>query len=155
MSISARCGVAGVVMVAALALPGAANPRPFAAACEGQNCGTLRISVTGMKSNAGQVHVAVFAARERWLKDGTYKKILNIEHRRSEWLIENVPYGDYAVAVFHDENGNGRIDKNLLGIPNEPYGFSNNARRTFGPPLWEKARFPVASPTAEAQIDVR
>ena len=47
--------------------------------------------------------------------------------------------GKYAVAVFHDENKNGILDKNYLGIPTEAYGFSNNARRTFSAPSFKEA----------------
>lgn len=54
--------------------------------------------------------------------------------------IPSLPAGDYAVACYHDVNGNGRIDKNLLGIPTEPYGFSNNARPRFRAPTWDEAK---------------
>jgi uncharacterized protein (DUF2141 family) len=111
--------------------------------------------VAGLKSDAGQVRVAVFAARERWLKDAAYARILDIESRRCEWLIPDVPYGEYAVAVFHDENGNGRNDRGLFGLPKEPYGFSNNARRKLGAPRWEQAKFAVTSGAAEVEVEVK
>ena len=53
--------------------------------------------------------------------------------------------GKYAVAVFHDENKNGKLDKNYLGIPTEVYGFSNNARRTFSAPSFEEAEVNLKS----------
>ena len=49
--------------------------------------------------------------------------------------------GEYAVSCYHDRNGNGKLDKNTIGIPVEPYGFSNDARGSFGPPKYKKARF--------------
>ena len=55
--------------------------------------------------------------------------------------FENLPPGDYAIAAFQDVNENGVLDKNALGIPTEPYGFSNDARGWFGPPSWQAARF--------------
>jgi len=57
--------------------------------------------------------------------------------------------------VFHDENGNGKNDRNFLGIPKEPYGFSNNARRKFGPPTWTEAKFAVSSPAVVVEIQVK
>lgn len=51
--------------------------------------------------------------------------------------------GKYAVAVYHDENNNGDLDTNLVGIPNEAYGFSNNASGLFGPPAFEDAGFEI------------
>jgi uncharacterized protein (DUF2141 family) len=77
-----------------------------------------------------------------------------VDSQTVTWRINDVPYGDYGVAVFHDENSNGKMDKNVLGIPLEPYGFSNNVRITFGPPKWEEAKFTVKGSTAEVSIGV-
>jgi uncharacterized protein (DUF2141 family) len=49
--------------------------------------------------------------------------------------------GEYAVRVMHDRNGNGELDLNLVGMPTEPWGFSNDAAGSFGPPGWDDARF--------------
>jgi uncharacterized protein (DUF2141 family) len=49
--------------------------------------------------------------------------------------------GVYAVALFHDENGNGKLDTNFIGIPSEGVGVSNNATGSFGPPKWDDAKF--------------
>src|SRR5262245_49789263 len=66
-------------------------------------------------------------------------------HNDKTRRINDVPYGDYGVAVFHDENSNGKMDKYVLGIPLEPYGFSNNVRVTFT----------VKGSTAEVSIGVK
>jgi uncharacterized protein (DUF2141 family) len=49
--------------------------------------------------------------------------------------------GTYGVRVMHDQNGNGEMDSNLVGMPTEPWGFSNNASGSFGPPKWQGVRF--------------
>jgi len=49
--------------------------------------------------------------------------------------------GTYAVALFHDENGDGKLDTNFMGIPREGVGVSNNKLRSFGPPKWDDAKF--------------
>lgn len=59
---------------------------------------------------------------------------------RDNYLIEDVPPGEYALLVYYDENDNNRIDKNFIGIPNEPLGFSNRYRPK-GPPSYERAAF--------------
>lgn len=59
----------------------------------------------------------------------------------------------FAVAVYHDQNGNGLLDRNALGIPSERYGFSNNARSLTGPPAYSKAV--VERPAAGGQIEIR
>jgi uncharacterized protein (DUF2141 family) len=66
-----------------------------------------------------------------------------------------VPYGSYAVQAYHDENGNRRLDRNLLGAPSEPYGFSNDARRSFGPPSYKEAEFTLSSHAMTLEIRVR
>jgi outer membrane protein len=59
---------------------------------------------------------------------------------RDNYIIEDVPPGEYALLVYYDENGNNRIDRNFIGIPNEPLGFSNRYRPK-GPPAYERAAF--------------
>jgi len=59
---------------------------------------------------------------------------------RDEYLIEDVEAGEYALMVYFDENGNGRMDKNFIGIPKEPLGFSNRYRPK-APPVYERAAF--------------
>jgi uncharacterized protein (DUF2141 family) len=48
------------------------------------------------------------------------------------------------VAVFHDENGNGKLDRNFIGIPKEGVGASNNRRHAMGPPTWDESKFAVS-----------
>ncbi|MCZ6644536.1 MAG: DUF2141 domain-containing protein [Gammaproteobacteria bacterium] len=55
--------------------------------------------------------------------------------------IDSLEPGEYAVRVMHDENDNGKLDSNLIGIPLEPWGFSNNAVGSFGPPGWKDVKF--------------
>lgn len=62
--------------------------------------------------------------------------------------------GRYAVIAFHDANADGRLDKNLLGVPTESYGFSNGAAGFLGPPDFEAAAFAVAEPKREIAIDL-
>jgi len=57
--------------------------------------------------------------------------------------------GDYAISLVHDENGNGKLDKNLFGIPTEGVGFSQNPKLSFGPPTYAATRFDVAGDTSE------
>ena len=117
---------------------------------------TLILKVTGLRSEKGQVKIAVFNSSEKWLgEQPIYSSTINVDSQTVTWRINDVPYGDYGVAVFHDENSNGKMDKNVLGIPLEPYGFSNNVRITFGPPKWEEAKFTVKGSTAEVSIGVK
>jgi uncharacterized protein (DUF2141 family) len=71
-----------------------------------------------------------------------------------EFTLRNVKPGSYAVAVFHDLNGNGRLDRNFIGLPNEPYGFSNDVGRR-GPPNFDGALIAVKEPATTIRITVR
>lgn len=81
--------------------------------------------------------------------------VLNVNDRKLEWSDDDLPYGNYAIAVYHDKNTNGELDTNLLGIPKEAYGFSNNARGRFGPASWSDAHFTINSKQSEMVIEVK
>ncbi len=70
----------------------------------------------------------------------------------SVFRFVDLPEGEYAVAVYHDRNGNGKLDANLLGVPTEPYGFSLRGAAGLGAPTWPEARFDV--PAGGARIGV-
>lgn len=67
------------------------------------------------------------------------------EHGTAVVTLTDLPPGRYAIALYQDRNGNGRLDKNMIGIPTEPYGFSNDASAPFGPPDFELAAFTIAA----------
>ena len=71
-----------------------------------------------------------------------------------EFRVRNVKPGSYAIAVFHDVNGNGRLDRNFIGFPSEPYGFSNDVGRR-GPPNFDAARIVVREPSTTIVIPIR
>jgi uncharacterized protein (DUF2141 family) len=59
--------------------------------------------------------------------------------------IADLPPGRYAIALYQDSNGNEQLDKTFIGMPTEPYGFSNDASAPFGPPDFEQAAFTIAA----------
>ena len=71
-----------------------------------------------------------------------------------EMRVRNVKPGSYAVAVFHDTNGNGKLDRSFIGLPSEPYGFSNDVGRR-GFPSFEGALVTVADPTTAVAVPIR
>ncbi len=115
----------------------------------------LIITISGFENSNGIAKVAVADSRENYSQETPFKgynfKIVN--NKVVETL--SLPYGEYAVKVFHDENSNGELDKRLFGIPAEAYGFSNDARGTIGPPEYEKASFKLDSPRKELFITIK
>ena len=73
--------------------------------------------------------------------------------RKVQVIFTNLPYGWYGVSIYHDENNNGEMDKNAMGIPKEAYAFSNNAKGFFGKPAFKKVKFEMNS--AEKQIAIK
>lgn len=113
----------------------------------------LTVRVLDFESDAGKVNIALFDSAESFTRTAVRSAIRPIEGLEAEWRVEGLPAGDYAIALFHDENGNGKLDKKIFGLPREPYAFSNGARIRFGPPKWEKARFTYAGD--ESTIEIR
>ena len=75
---------------------------------------TVTVKITGLRSEKGQVKIAVFNSSETWLGDHpVYKSTIDVEGQAVVWKINDVAYGDYGIAVFHDENKNGKMDKNF------------------------------------------
>ncbi len=98
-----------------------------------------------VKSTKGQLVVAVYTSKATWLDLARAAKVLRVTPRAGNVfaVLEGVPLGECAVAVFHDENGNGKLDMGWLPLPGptEPSGASNGATSRLGPPGWEAARF--------------
>lgn len=119
--------------------------------------GTLLILVKGFKSMEGQLMVALFNSESGFLKmDNPYKGSITAISANEELVkFENIPYGDYAVSVLHDINKDGKMDKNLFGIPTDGYGFSNNAMDKYGPPTWIQASFVFAGRDEAKVIDLQ
>ena len=69
-------------------------------------------------------------------------------------VFEDLPQGSYGVAVIHDENRNGKLDFNEMGMPVEGYGHSNNPERRMGPPKFDETKFAVSSPSTTVEIQL-
>lgn len=121
-----------------------------------QNEGTITLIVRGMKNNHGVVRAALFHSSNIFPSDKPFRGIeIAIKERQASVEIPHVPAGEYALAVFHDENNDGKLNQNFLGIPTEAYGFSNNARALFGPPAFEEAKFTVTNSSITITIEVK
>lgn len=104
---------------------------------------TLTIVINGLKNSNGHVLLE--------LRDEKSKIIIGIvqkiEDSKCTAVIKNLSTGKYVFKYFHDENNNKKIDVNWLGIPKEGYGFSNNAKGTFGPPSHKEMIFIIKGDT--------
>ncbi|MCG8374189.1 MAG: DUF2141 domain-containing protein [Balneolales bacterium] len=101
------------------------------------------LQINGLGEAEGEVRIAMFDSEEKYTKEPVYAVVLPADSTTINWQINALPFGKYAIAVYHDKNTNGKLDTNMLGIPKERYGFSNNARGRFGPASWDDSAFEV------------
>jgi len=118
--------------------------------------GRIKIVITGFENNDGDCWFAIDNSKEVYEREDSVwiGKILPIKNNEVIVVIDSLKYGEYAVKVFHDENKNGELDTDFLGIPDEDYGYSNDASGWFGPPSWEKAKFIFNQPEMTIRIEV-
>jgi uncharacterized protein (DUF2141 family) len=119
--------------------------------------GRLVVTVEGLDSNRGRLALALFDSAETYAARGEpcRRAFVAVDERGGRWEVEGLPPGEYVLAFYHDRNGNGELDKNKLGVPKEPYGFSGNARALFGRPSFEAARFTVEEGTTTLVLSPR
>jgi uncharacterized protein (DUF2141 family) len=113
----------------------------------GDNQGRLVVKVTNLGDLKGQVMVGLFDKEDNFLKEPIKGVSAKATAEGQELVFENLPYGEYAVSVIHDENENGELDTFLV-IPTEPYGFSNNVMGKFGPPSFEQSKISFKNDTS-------
>ena len=113
---------------------------------------TLTVDIDNIQVQTGALMVELYANAEDYAAGhnpsaSMIKPVTKTEHRL---VFSDLADGQYAVKVFHDENGNHSLDTNMLGVPSEGYGFSNNAG-SFGPASFKDASFSLQ---ADAQITI-
>lgn len=100
----------------------------------------IEVEFEGELPARGQIVAGLFDQRDKFEKrSGPVRAcFLKLENAKElKWEFEGVAPGKYAISVYHDLNENETLDKGAFGVPTEKYGFSNNARSTFGPPDFE------------------
>ena len=104
---------------------------------------SLSVEVQGVKSSIGNINIAIYNRSQGFLKFEEVFKVDRIAAKEAttSFKIMDLPNGEYAVAIFHDENGNDKLDTNWLGIPKESVAFSNAKIKTFGPPSYKECAF--------------
>ena len=106
------------------------------------NVSDLNLVIKGVDDIKGSMYIAVFDNAESFPDFGKQlvQKVLPVDAKTLNYTFKDLPHNDYAVAIFHDKNNNGKLDKNAFGIPLEPYGFSQNARARFSAPPFNDAK---------------
>jgi uncharacterized protein (DUF2141 family) len=108
---------------------------------------TLTVDVQQASATPGALMIALYDQASPWLKKPLRALRQVAGSGTTTVTLSDLPDGDYAVSLFVDVNGNGRLDTNALGAPTEPYGFSNDASGSYGPPTFDQARIVVQGDT--------
>jgi uncharacterized protein (DUF2141 family) len=129
--------------------PALAAPAPS----EG-NCSVI-IHVKGFRNNKGLLGAELFTSSAGWPEDvdKSFRHAhFPIEGDHATARFDHIPAGRYAVVVLHDENENQKLDRNLLLVPKEGFGFANNPHVLLVAPPIEKATIPVTCPSTTTEI---
>src|SRR5260370_5210059 len=118
---------------------------------------TLTIRVTGARNTKGKIGVTLFQDAQGF-PDDTSKAVrqqsidIDPNTMSAQVTFKDLPRGAFAVSVLHDENGNGKMDKNFVAMPKDGYGASTNPKKKKRAPTFDEAKFSLNSSQQAIQI---
>lgn len=135
------------------ALPRICLPVLLLAAVTSASAADLNVTLHEVRAQTGTINIALVDSADGWDGKARPVQVRSISPNGSEaqFTFTDLPAGDYGVLVTHDENGNGKLDTNMLGMPLEGYGFSNNPL-VMRKPTFDEAR--VTVPATGIAIDI-
>jgi uncharacterized protein (DUF2141 family) len=120
--------------------------------------GTLHIQLQNVERAEGKIRVAVFDEPQSFVREepAVQSKVLSaVTTGAVAFSIPDLSYGHYAIAIYHDINNNGKLDRNTLGIPKEPYAFSNDPHAKWQAPDFEATKFLFSQDQQKAVLTLR
>lgn len=109
------------------------------------SCPGIHVKIPNIRNNAGSVACALFESPAgfpyEFLHSATNIVMIKIQDSQARCHFLDIPLGTYALAAIHDENVDGKLATNFLGVPTEGYGFSSGAKATMSAPSFEAASF--------------
>lgn len=119
-------------------------------------CPGIHVKILDIRNSTGAVACALFESSvgfpTEYLHAASRIMVIKVRDRQARCDFEDIAPGSYALAVVHDENMNGKLDVNWLGIPVEGYGFSNDASALLGAPSFSAASFPYNGQNLEMTL---
>ncbi len=119
--------------------------------------GNVTVKIGTLRNTEGHLLVSLFNSSADYpdKAEAAYKtKKVKVKEVRHTIVFENLPYGEYALVFLHDENDSEEMDTNMMGIPKEGYGASNNAVNTFSAPKYSEAKFRLNSANTTQSLKV-
>lgn len=110
----------------------------------------LKVEIVGIEEPQGALLVAVYDSEANFPKDGKALKEIRVpvDAEKVSFSVEGLPPGTYAVALCHDVNDDGEFNTNFIGVPLEPYGFSNDVKPGFSAPSFASSSFELRKSTS-------
>lgn len=110
---------------------------------------TLTVEFTDARSTQGSVNAALYSSDSTWLQTAQAAQIDKTDAAGDKTVLvfRNLEPGRYAISAYHDENGNGKLDTNVVGLPVERFGFTRDARGHMGPPAFGDAAVDLQADT--------
>jgi uncharacterized protein (DUF2141 family) len=110
----------------------------------------LTVHITGTRAPEGSVVLALYDSAASFPKPGAqlHPRVVQVTQGALSVVFRDLPTGRYALVAFHDANGNGSLDRNLLGLPTEAFGFSNGAMGVASSPAFDKAAVALSADMA-------
>ena len=115
----------------------------------------LTVNITNIKEPQGQLIMAIFDSEDTFLEKPFQSKKIEVSGESQKVVFKNLPAGHYSVSIIYDENNNGELDKNMIGIPKEGFAFSRKSMGTFGPPSYDDTKVEVKDNDVSIDIPLK
>jgi len=121
--------------------------------CATASAGDLTVHIEHVRNDHGSILAAIYTSEASYMKPEQARATFKVKATAGDvqYVFHDLPAGRYALSTFHDENGNGRLDRNVFGLPKEGYGFSN-ANGSLRPPEFAQAVFDFDGTTKSITI---
>lgn len=104
----------------------------------------IQFEILAINSDSGKVYIQLFQGEKNYKQGKALaSSVIKAKAGDNTVMFHNIEQGEYAIRFFHDQNDNGQLETNFIGMPTEGYGFSNDAKPNFGPAKYEDMKFEV------------
>jgi uncharacterized protein (DUF2141 family) len=120
--------------------------------------GVLQLQLENIETFSGRIQIAIFDNEQAFEEKGkpVWNKVIHeLESATIVLELDDIPFGIYAVALYHDLNDNDQLDKNSFGIPTEPYAFSNNPKVKWKAPSFTESKFHFSKTNQRLQLTLK
>lgn len=103
----------------------------------------LTLHITNIKDVCGRIQVGIYDNKNDFPKEGKEfrRYFIKVDGNEVKYTVEDMPAGEYAIAIYHDANSDGQCNSNFIGVPTECYGFSNNVKPFLSAPSFNATKF--------------